>query len=105
MLVFGSMEDITNDEYLARSYAMEGSDLPTSFGRRGLQNNPSGALMPGKVIGCGWTNVLTWLRWELNTSLMPFASTHEGPGGQPQSKLWASLLAVCQRMPIRRTCM
>ena len=34
----------------------------TSFGRRGLQNNPSGALMPGKVIGCGWTHVLTWLR-------------------------------------------
>ena len=24
--------------------------LATSFGRHGLQNNPSGALMPGKVI-------------------------------------------------------
>ena len=66
----------------------------TSFGRHGLQNNPSGALMPGKVIGCGWTHVLTWLRWESNTSLMPFASTHKGPGGQLQSKLWASLPAV-----------
>ena len=31
----------------------------TSFGRHGLQNNPSGALMPGKVIGCGWTHALT----------------------------------------------
>ena len=31
------------------------------FGPHGQQNNPSGALMPGKVIGCGWTNVLTWL--------------------------------------------
>ena len=76
----------------------------TSFGRRGLQNNPSGALMPGKVIGCGWTHVLTWLRWESNTSLMPFASAHEGPGGQLQSKLWASLPAVYQRMPIWRIC-
>ena len=66
--------------------------LATSFGRLGLQNNPSGALMPGKVIGCGWTNVLTWLRWELNTSLMPFASTHKGPGGQLQSKLWHPFL-------------
>ena len=50
-------------------------------------------------------NVLTWLRWELNTSLMPFALTYKGPGGQPQSKLWASLPAVYQRMPIWRTCM
>ena len=49
----------------------------TSFGRHGLQNDPSGALMPGKVIGCGWTHVLTWLRWKSNTSLMPFASTHK----------------------------
>ena len=79
--------------------------LATFFGLHGQQNNPSGALMPGKVIGCGWTNVLTWLCWELNTSLMPFASTHKGPGGQPQSKLWASLPAVYQRMPIWRTCM
>ena len=55
--------------------------LATSFGLHGLQNNPSGALMPGKVIGCGWTNVLTWLRWELNTSLMPFASTPQRPWG------------------------
>ena len=54
--------------------------LATFFGLHGQQNNPSGTLMPGKVIGCGWTNVLTWLRWELNTSLMPFASTHKGPG-------------------------
>ena len=76
--------------------------LATFFGRHGLQNNPSGALMPGKVMGCGWTNVLTWLRWKLNTSLMPFASTHKGPGGQLQSKLWASLPAVYQRMPIWR---
>ena len=77
----------------------------TSFGRHGLQNNPSGALMPGEVIGCGWTHVLTWLRWESNTSLMPFASTHKGPGGQLQSKLWASLPAVYQRMPIWRICL
>ena len=55
--------------------------LATFFGPHGQQSNPSGALMPGKVIGCGWTNVLTWLRWELNTSLMPFALTHKGPGG------------------------
>ena len=33
-------------------YAMEGS-----FGRSVLQNNPSGALMLGKVIGFGWTHV------------------------------------------------
>ena len=46
--------------------------LLTFFGLHGQQNNPSGALMPGKVIGCDRTNVLTWLRWELNTSLMPF---------------------------------
>ena len=67
---------------------------------RGPQNNPSGALTPGKVIGCNWTNVLTWLRWESNTSLMPFASTHKGPGEQLQSKLWASLPAVYQGIPI-----
>ena len=53
----------------------------TFFGPHGQQNNPCGALMPGKVIGYGWTNVLTWLRWESNTSLMPFALTHKGPGG------------------------
>ena len=76
----------------------------TSFGRSVLQNNPSGALMPGKVIGCGWTHVLTLLRWESSTSLMLFASTHKGPGGQLQSKLWASLPAVYQRMPIWKIC-
>ena len=76
----------------------------TSFGRSVLQNNPSGALMPGNVIGCGWTHVLTWLRWESSTSLMLFASTHKGPGGQLQSKLWASLPAVYQRMPIWKIC-
>ena len=63
-------------------YAMEGRDLPCYIlGRSVLQNNPSGALMPGKVIGCGWTHVLTLLRWESSTSLMLFASTHKGPGG------------------------
>ena len=61
----------------------------TYFGPHGQQNNPSGALMPGKVIGFGWTNVLIWLRWESNTSLMPFALTHKGPGEQPHAKLWA----------------
>ena len=68
--------------------------LATFFGLHGQQNNPSGALMPGKVIGCGWTNVLTWLRWELNTSLMPFALTHKGPGGSrnPSSRLGVSRL-------------
>ena len=76
----------------------------TSFGRSVLQNNPSGALMPGKVIGCGWTHVLTLLRWESSTSLMLFGSTHKGPGGQLQSKLWASLPAVYQRMPIWKIC-
>ena len=60
--------------------------------------------MPGKVIGCGWTHVLTLLRWESSTSLMLFASTHKGPGGQLQSKLWASLPAVYQRMPIWKIC-
>ena len=46
-------------------YAMEGSDLPCYIlGRSVLQNNPSGALMPGKVIGCDWIHVLTWLRWK-----------------------------------------
>ena len=77
----------------------------TFFGPHGQQNNPSGALMPGKVIGCGWTNVLTWLRWESNTSLMPFALTHKGPGEQPHAKLWVSLPAMFQRIPILRTCM
>ena len=86
-------------------YAMEGvTSRAISFGRSGQQNNPSGALMPGRVIGCGWTHVLIWLRWESNTSLMPFASTHKGPGGQLQSMLWASLPAVYQRMPIWRIC-
>ena len=59
----------------------EQTSRATSFGRSVLQNNPSGALMPGKVIGCGWTHVLTLLRWESSTSLMLFASTRKGPGG------------------------
>ena len=79
--------------------------LATFFGPHGQENNPSGALMPEKVMECGWTNVLAWLRWELNTSLMPFALTHKAPGGQPQSKLWASLPVMFQRIPIWRTCM
>ena len=36
--------------------------------------------------------------------LMLFASTHKGSGGQLQSKLWASLPAVYQRMPIWKIC-
>ena len=61
----------------------------TFCGPHGQQNNPSGALMPGKAIGFGWTNVLIWLRWESNTSLMPSALTHKGPGDQPQAGLRA----------------
>ena len=52
-------------------YGMDGSTFrATFFGPHGLWNTPSGALMPGKAIGFGWTNVLSWLRWELSTSLM-----------------------------------
>ena len=53
--------------------------------------------MPGKEIGFGWTNVLTWLRWESNTSLMHFALTRKGPGEQPHAKLWAFPPAMFQR--------
>ena len=59
----------------------------TSFGPPGQLNNPSGAQMPGKVIGFGWTNVLIWLHWGSNTSLMPFALSHKGPGEQPHATL------------------
>ena len=34
--------------------------------------------------------MLTWLRWELNTSLISLTSIRKNPGGQPQSKFWAS---------------
>ena len=67
-------------------HTLEEISFATSFGGSVL-HNPSGALMPGKVIGCGWTHVLTLLRWESSTSLMLFASTHKGPGAQLQSKL------------------
>ena len=77
----------------------------TFFGPPGQQNNPSGALMPGKVIGFGWTNVLIWLRWESNTSLMPFALSHKGPGEQPHAKLWTFPPAMFQRIPILSRCM
>ena len=33
--------------------------------------------MPGKVIGFGWTNVLIWLHWGSNTSLMPFENDQD----------------------------
>ena len=52
--------------------------------------------MPGKVIGFGWTNVLIWLRWGSNTSLMPFALSHKGPGEQPHAKLWTFPPAMVQ---------
>ena len=77
----------------------------TFFGPHGLWNNPSGALMPGKAIGFGWTNVLTWLRWELNTSSMLSALTHKGPGEQPHAKLWAFPPAVFLRIPTLNSCM
>ena len=30
--------------------------------------------------------MLTWLRWKLNTSLMPFASSHKGPQRIPAER-------------------
>ena len=57
------------------------------FGPLGLWNDPSSALMPGKVIGFDRTNVLSLLRWESNTSLMPSALTHKGHGEQLHAKL------------------
>ena len=77
----------------------------TFFGPHGLWNNPSGAWMPGKVIGFNWTNVLSLLRWELNTSSMPSALTHKGLGEQQHAKLWAFLPAMLQRTPILNICM
>ena len=41
----------------------------------GQQNNPSGALMPEKAIGCDLINVRIWLHWESNTFLMSFTLT------------------------------
>ena len=79
---------------------MEVTFRATFFGLYGQQNNPSGALMPGKAIGCGLTNVRTWLRWESNIFLMPFALTHKGPGGHLHAKLWASRPAMFQRTHI-----
>ena len=61
--------------------------------------------MPGKAIGFDWTNVLSLLRWELNTSSMPSALTHKGPGEQLHAKLWAFLSAMLQRIPILNICM
>ena len=58
------------------------------------------AVLPGKVIGFGWTNVLIWLRWGSNTSLMPFALSHKGPGEQPHAKLWTFPPAMVQMIPI-----
>ena len=77
----------------------------TFFGPHGLWNNPSGAWMPGKVIGFNWTNVLSLLRLELNTSSMPSALTHKGLGEQQHAKLWAFLPAMLQRTPILNICM
>ena len=79
--------------------------LATFFGPHGLWNNPSGAWMPGKVIGFNWTNVLSLLRWELNTSSMPSALTHKGRGERLHAKLWAFLPAMWQRTPILNICM
>ena len=61
--------------------------------------------MPGKVIGFNWTNVLSLLRWDLNTSSMPSALTHKGLGEQQHAKLWAFLPAMLQRTPILNICM
>ena len=61
--------------------------------------------MPGKEIGFGWTNVLTWLRWGSNTSLMHFALTRKGPGEQLHAKHWAFPPARFQRIPILNRCM
>ena len=62
----------------------------TFFGPHGLWNNPSGALMPGKVIGFDWTNVLSLLRWELNTSFDAFCFHPQRP--------WRA--AACQALGI-----
>ena len=76
----------------------------TFFGPHGLRNNPSGAWMPGKVIGFNWTNVPSLLRLELNTSLMPSALTHKDLGEQRHAELWAFLPAMLQRIPILNIC-
>ena len=76
----------------------------TFFGPHGLWNNPFGALMPGKVIEFGWTNVLTWLRWKLNTFSILSALTHKGPGEQPHAKLWVFPPAVFLRIPTLNSC-
>ena len=52
-----------------------------------------------------WTNVLSWLRWKLNTSLMPSALTHKGPDEQLHGKLWAFPPAMFQKIPILNRCM
>ena len=65
--------------------------LATFFGLHGQQNNPSGTLMPGKMIGCGWTNVLAMAPLGIEHFFDAFCFNPQRPWGQPQSKLWASL--------------
>ena len=80
-------------------HGMDGSDVPCYI------------LWPTRTveqsfwcIGFGWTNVLTWLRWELNTSSILSALTHKGPGEQPHAKLWAFPPAVFLRIPTLNSC-
>ena len=84
-------------------YAMDGSDLPCYI------------LWPTRTaeqsFWCidawkgDWVRLDKWLRWESNTSLMPFALTHKGPGEQPHAKLWAFPPAMFQKIPILNRCM
>ena len=85
-------------------YAMEEvTSRATSFGRSVLQNNPSGALMLGK----------DWMQLDTYVYMAPLGIEHffdafcfnpQRSGGQLQSKLWASLPAVYQKMPIWKIC-
>ena len=82
-------------------YAMDGSDLPCYIlwpARTAEQS--FWCIDAWKGDWFGWTNVLIWLRWELNTSLMPFALSHKGPGEQPHAKLWTFPPAMFQKIPI-----
>ena len=78
-------------KYGASFSGLDDQDDPVLLFRSKDEDLLEAPVLPScKVFDSPWTNVLSLLRWELNTSLMPSAFTHKGPGEQ----LHAMLLSI-----------